>query len=241
VSSCFLRRFARQSFFLPEEVLLLGIVLKLCPRLIELHKDQLGQVLVVGAHVLVRMDGQTSLAVHLLDVRGANQLTHIALLPSSARPDNLVEGREEGPDVALLALLPVVDKHLLWVHSLGHLGLLHGPDALVGGAAVAGSRIEAAQQLVKGTFRHLWLDSSGWVSRGRSLRWRLEEAAAIVGSHRGRGYLGSWSVGYSTVSPHKISVASWQQRHAAKVVVVAVVTAVRLSGAKHVEIPEQIV
>ena len=44
---------------------------------------------------------------------------------------------------------------LLWVHGLGHLGLLHGPDAFVGGAAIAGRRVEAAQQFVKGTFRHL--------------------------------------------------------------------------------------
>ena len=41
------------------------------------------------------------------------QITHH--LPSPG-PDDLVEGGEEGPDVALLALLPVVDQHL---HQLG--------------------------------------------------------------------------------------------------------------------------
>ena len=50
------------------------LLLELCPGVVELGEDELGDVLVVGAHLLVGVHGQARLPVHLLDVVVSDQL-----------------------------------------------------------------------------------------------------------------------------------------------------------------------
>ena len=50
------------------------LLLELCPGVVELGEDELGDVLVVGAHLLVGVHRQARLPVHLLDVVVSDQL-----------------------------------------------------------------------------------------------------------------------------------------------------------------------
>ena len=50
------------------------LLLELCPGVVELGEDELGDVLVVGAHLLVGVHRQARLTVHLLDVVVSHQL-----------------------------------------------------------------------------------------------------------------------------------------------------------------------
>ena len=50
------------------------LLLELCPGVVELGEYELGDVLVVGAHLLVGVHGQARLPVHLLDVVVSDQL-----------------------------------------------------------------------------------------------------------------------------------------------------------------------
>ena len=50
------------------------LLLELCPGVVELGEDELGDVLVVGAHLLVGVHGQARLPIHLLDVVVSDQL-----------------------------------------------------------------------------------------------------------------------------------------------------------------------
>ena len=79
---------------LAKHVLLTWVIIKLRPRLVQLHKDQLGQVLVLGAGLLIRMNSQTSFPVHLLDIARRHKLVHATLSPSRPWEDHLVEGAQ---------------------------------------------------------------------------------------------------------------------------------------------------
>ena len=49
-------------------------LLKLRPRVVQLGEDQLGDVLVLGSHLLVGVHREARLPVHLLDVGVSHQL-----------------------------------------------------------------------------------------------------------------------------------------------------------------------
>merc|ERR1711970_1271071 len=110
---------------------------------------------------------------------------HTTFRPPGPRPDDLVEGTQQAPDVPSLPLSPIVDPGFIRIHRLDKFIFLHRSNSLIL-CRVLGSWIKPTQKVIESTSGHLRFNTPS-LRRGcscySSSLTRRKERSTVVWSH----------------------------------------------------------